>query len=94
MEILYIAMVIGCFLIGLFVGNRGGYRYGYSSGRVDGAKEMIQKFEARHEAIKKSYIEARDKCNEARDEFIAMYDSLKAYKEELESIHGEHEKNE
>lgn len=87
MEILYIAMVIGCFLIGLFVGNRGGYRYGYSSGRVDGAKEMIQKFEARHDSIEKRYIEARD-------EFIAMYDSLKAYKEELESIHGEHEKNE
>lgn len=87
MEMRYITMLIVCFLIGLFVGNRGGYRYGYSSGRVDGAKEMFQKFDARHEAIEKSYIEARD-------ELIAMYDSLKAYKEELESIHGEHENNE
>lgn len=78
MEMLYITMLIVCFLIGLFVGNRGGYRYGYSTGRVDGAKEMFQKFNARNEAIEKSYIEARD-------EFITMYDSLKAYKEELES---------
>ena len=87
MEMLYITMLIVCFLIGFFVGNRGGYRYGYSSGRVDGAIEIVQKFGARHEAIEKSYIEARD-------EFIAMYDSLKAYKEKFESIHGKHENNE
>lgn len=87
MEMPYITMLIVCFLIGLFVGTRGGYRYGYASGRVDGAKEMLRKFEARHDAIEKRYAEARD-------EFIAMYDSLKAYKEELESIHGNHEKNE
>lgn len=80
MAIQIIALATVCFLIGLFVGDRGGYRYGYASGRVVGAKEIIRKFEGRHDSIVAGYTEARD-------EFIAMYDSLKAYKEELESLH-------
>ncbi len=81
MTVMCISLVIVSFLIGLFIGDRGGYRYGYASGRVDGAKEMFRKFEARHDTIEKKYAEARD-------EFIAMYNSLKSYKEELESQHN------
>lgn len=87
MEIANITLWGVILLIVFIIGHYVGYRKGYAYGHVDGAKEMINKFESQYDSYRASYTKSRD-------EFIAMYNSLKAYKEELESQHNKTNKNE
>lgn len=80
MEIANVALWCVCILMALNVGYNAGYMRGYNSGYDDGVKNTLNKLETSYDSWRASYEEARDK-------FIAMYNSLKAYKEELESQH-------
>lgn len=80
MEITNVALWCICILMALIAGYAVGYMSGYSCGHDDGVKKTLNKLEASYDSWRASY-------EEARDEFIAMYNSLKAYKEKLESQH-------
>lgn len=80
MEIVNVALWCICILMALIVGYDAGHMRGYNSGYDDGVKKTLNKLEAHYDSCRVSY-------EKARDEFIAMYYSLKAYKEELKSQH-------
>lgn len=78
MEIVNVALWCICILMALIVGHSAGHKRGYISGYDDGVKKTLNRLESHHDSCRARY-------EEARDEYIAMYYSLKAYKEELDS---------
>lgn len=87
MEIANVGLWCICMLMALIAGYAVGYMRGYSCGYDNGVKKTLDKLEAHYVSWRASY-------EEARDEFIAMYNSLKASKEELESQHKNTNKDE